>query len=386
MADKTEKVKKSGKKSRKNREANYTFYVMVIALLAFGLVMVFSASSPRGHYYYSDAFYFVKKQALFAIVGVMLMAFFSKFYYKAWHKLTWIVGGVTLALLLGVAVMGTTGGGAQRWLQIGPVTMQPSEVAKFAVVVLMARLLSDYGTDMKSFKKFAVMMLVPVGFCGIVLLERHLSGAIIILVVGVILAYTAGAKLMHIVGCGLVALPFALLAIILEPFRLKRIFSFMDPFADMKDGGYQIVQSLYAIGSGGLFGVGLGQSREKYMYLPEAHTDFIFSVTCEELGFFGAMLVIVMFAILVVTGFKIAIKAPDRFSMYLATGFTSIIALQAVFNIAVVTSTIPCTGITLPFFSYGGSALIINLVEMGVVLNISRYAKSENRLQGGDFK
>ena len=355
---------------------------MIFALLAFGLIMVFSASSPRAHYNNSDAFYYVKRQAIFAAAGLFGMYVVSKMHYKFWYRTFWVLGGVTLALLGAVAVVGTTGGGAQRWLALGPVTMQPSEVAKFTVVAMMARLLTDYEHNITQyFKGFCLMMALPVGICGIVLLERHLSGAMIILLVGVILVYVGGAKLKHILLTGVfVGLPAAAVAIIAEPYRVKRVLSFLDPFADMKDSGYQIVQSLYAIGSGGLFGVGLGQSREKYLYLPEAHTDFIFSVICEELGFVGAMLVIVMFAILIVTGLKIALSAPDRFSALLVTGIVGIIGLQVIMNIAVVSSAMPCTGITLPFFSYGGSSLIINLVEMGVVLNVSRYCNKENKL------
>ena len=380
MADRVKS--KRSKRTGKNREVNYTFCVMLAALLAFGLVMVFSASSPRGHYMYFDAFYFVKRQAIFAVAGVILMSFVSKLYYKMWYKLFWVIGGVTLLMLGAVALIGTTGGGAQRWLAIGPITMQPSEIAKFAVVVMMARLLTDYGTEMKSFLKgFCLMMILPVAFCGIVLLERHLSGALIILLVGVVMVYAAGAKGKHILLTGVFGgAPLAAVAVALEPYRVSRVLSFLDPFADMKGSGYQVVQSLYAIGSGGLFGVGIGQSREKYLYLPESHTDFIFSVICEELGFMGALLVLVMFAVLIVTGFKIALKAPDKFSSLLVTGIMSLIAMQVIFNVAVVSSAMPCTGITLPFFSYGGSSLIINLIEMGVVINVSRYAKDENKL------
>lgn len=370
------------KRQRKKREVNYTFTVMLAALVAFGLVMVFSASSPRGHYMYFDAFYFFKRQAIFAAMGIVAMYIISKFHYKIWYKLFWVIGGVTLALLGAVAVAGTTGGGAQRWLNIGPVTMQPSEIAKFTVVVMMARLLTDYGNDMKSFKNgFCKMMILPVAFCAIVLFERHLSGALIILLVGVIMVYAAGAKAKHILLTGILCgAPLATVAVILEPYRISRVLSFLNPFADMKGSGYQVVQSLYAIGSGGLCGVGIGQSRAKHLYLPEAHTDFIFSVVCEELGLLGALLVIVMFAILIITGFKIALKSPDKFSSLLVTGIMSLIAMQVIFNIAVVSSAMPCTGITLPFFSYGGSSLVINLVEMGVVINVSKYADTKNKL------
>lgn len=384
MADRTDERAVSRRRSRrrKKREIDYSFFIMIIALLSFGLIMVFSASSPRAHYNNSDAFYFVKKQAVFALAGLFFMWFVSKIHYKFWYKTFWVLGVATFGLLGAVALVGTTGGGAQRWLAIGPVTIQPSEIAKFTMVAMTARLLTDYQDNIgEYFKGMCAMMALPVVICGIVLLERHLSGAIIILLVGAVMVYVGGAKAKHILTTGVVAgAPVLALAILLEPYRVRRVMNFWNPFLDMKDSGYQMVQSLYAIGSGGLFGVGLGQSREKYLYLPEAHTDFIYSVICEELGFVGAILVIVMFAILVVKGFRIAMNAPDRFSSLLVTGIVSLIGMQALMNIAVVTASMPCTGITLPFFSYGGTSLVINLFEMGVVLNVSRYSAEKNKL------
>ena len=384
MADRVEERAESrrSRRRRKKREIDYSFFIMIIALLAFGLIMVFSASSPRAHYNNSDAFYFVKKQAVFALAGLFFMWFVSKIHYKFWYKTFWALGVATFGLLGAVALIGTTGGGAQRWLAIGPVTIQPSEIAKFTMVAMTARLLTDYQDNIKEFfKGMCAMMALPVAICVAVLLERHLSGAVIILLVGAVMVYVGGAKLKQMLLAGLVVgAPALALAVILEPYRVRRVMNFWNPFLDMKDSGYQMVQSLYAIGSGGLFGVGLGQSREKYLYLPEAHTDFIYSVICEELGFVGAILVIVMFAILVVKGFRIAMNAPDRFSSLLVTGIVSLIGMQALMNIAVVTASMPCTGITLPFFSYGGTSLVINLFEMGVVLNVSRYSSEKHRL------
>ncbi len=349
---------------------------MIMMLLAFGLIMVFSASSPMAHYKDQGAAYYFKRQLMFAVAGVAVMMMTSSFNYKMWYKLYIVFGVVTLGLLFAVPLVGTVAGGAKRWIKVGPVQIQPSEIAKIAVVIVMSRLLTDYGYNIeKYFKGFCLMMLVPAVTAVIVLSEHHLSGAIIIVLAGVVLVFVAGAKLSHIILSGLVVgVPAAAYAVIKEPYRLVRVLNFVNPFNDARGAGYQAVQSLYAIGSGGLFGVGLGQSREKYLYLPEAHTDFIFSVTCEELGFVGAMLVIVMFVILIVTGYKIAISAPDKFSSLLVTGIITLIALQVIFNIAVVTSAMPCTGITLPFFSYGGSSLLINLFEMGIVLNVSRYS------------
>ncbi len=384
MADRVDERAQSRRRSRrrKKREIDYGFFVMIMALLAFGLIMVFSASSPRAHYNNSDAFYYVKRQAFFALSGLGFMWFVSKVHYKFWYKTFWIMGVGTFGLLGAVALIGTTGGGAQRWLAIGPVTIQPSEIAKFTMVAMTARLLTDYQDNIKEFfKGMCAMMALPLVICGIVLLERHLSGAVIILLVGAVMVYVGGANLKHMLLTGVtVGAPALALAVYLEPYRVRRVMNFWNPFLDMKDSGYQMVQSLYAIGSGGLFGVGLGQSREKYLYLPEAHTDFIYSVICEELGFVGAILVIVMFAILVVKGFRIAINAPDRYSSLLVTGIISLIGIQALMNVAVVTASMPCTGITLPFFSYGGTSLVINLFEMGVVLSVSRYSSDKNKI------
>lgn len=353
---------------------------MTMALLAYGLVMVFSASSGVAHYQNQGAAYYFIRQFAFAVAGVVVMLIISKIDYKFWYNKYVVLTGaaITVLLLLLVLIIGTEANGAQRWIGIGPVSIQPSEIAKFATVIVMAKLLADYKGNIKHYLKGLVLMILPaVLFAGLVLLGDHLSGSIIIAVVGIILVYTAGAKFSHILFTGFLALPVAAVAVIAKPYRLKRIMSFFDPFADARGDGWQVVQSLYSIGSGGFFGVGLGQSRQKHSFLPEPYTDFIFSVICEELGFAGAILVILMFVALVITGFKIAINAPDKFSSLLVCGMVSLIAVQVVFNIAVVTSAMPCTGITLPFFSYGGSSLMVNLAEMGVVLSVSRHIEKK---------
>ncbi len=375
MADRT----KRSTGHRRKRDVNYTFFVMVLTLLAFGIIMVFSASSPIAHYNNQDAMFYFRRQLIFGLFGLFFMSIVSRMNYKVWYKWYIGIGVVTLVLLFLVPVIGVEVNGAKRWLKLGPISIQPSEIAKVSMVIIMSRLLTDYGHNIKNFfKGFCLMMVVPATLGIIVFLEDHLSGSIIIILVGVVLAYVAGARFKQIALTGIgVGVPVAIGAVAVAPYRVARVMSFLDPFADARGAGWQVVQSLYAIGSGGLFGVGLGQSREKYLYLPEPHTDFIFSVICEELGFLGALLVIVMFAILIVTGYKIALNAPDKFSSLLVTGIVTLIALQVIFNIAVVTSAMPCTGITLPFFSYGGSSLVINLVEMGIVLNVSRYTNKK---------
>lgn len=376
MAEKTERTQRTSTRRRiKNREVNYTFFVAAMALLAYGLVMVFSASSGVAHNNNLGASYYFIRQLIFAALGLIVMFGISKMDYKFWYNRSVVLlgSGITIVLLVLVLVIGKEGGGATRWIGFGSFRIQPSEIAKFATVVVMAKWLADYKGDIQKYGTMIKLLLPAALFAGMVLLGDHLSGAVIVALVGVVLVYAAGAKLSHMVYTGAAMLPVLALAVIIEPYRLKRITSFLNPFADIRGDGWQVVQSLYSIGSGGLFGVGLGQSRQKHGFLPEPHTDFIFSVICEELGFFGGLLVIALFVVLVVTGFKIALNAPDRFSSLLVCGMVSLIALQVVLNIAVVTSAMPCTGITLPFFSYGGSALVVNLAEIGVVLNVSRH-------------
>lgn len=378
MSERTDRTDRRSKRPgrRNKREINYTFLLVAMALLGFGLVMVFSASSGIARSNNQSGMYYFIRQFSYALVGIAVMLFLTyvvnyKFFY---NKAIVALGvGVTFVLLVLVLVMGSEGGGATRWIEFGPIRLQPSEIAKFMTVVLMSKWLADYKGDIKKYGIMVLLLTPALAFAGMVLLGDHLSGAVIVALVGIILVFAAGCKLSHLALTGLAFVPILFVAIKLEPYRMKRITSFLDPFADAQGSGWQVVQSLYSIGSGGMFGVGLGQSRQKYGFLPEPHTDFIFSVTCEELGFFGALLVILLFTVLVITGFKIALSAPDRFSSLLVCGMTSLIALQVILNIAVVTSALPCTGITLPFFSYGGSALVINLAEIGVVLNVSRH-------------
>lgn len=373
MADKRERAALRREK-RIKKEMNYTFLMVVLALLGFGLVMVFSASSAYAHGRNLDASYYFIRQLIFAVIGLVVMFAVSRINYKFWYNGFILFIGVvfTLILLIMVLLVGKEGGGATRWIEFGSFRLQPSEIAKFVTVVLMAKWIADYKGDIKKYSTMIKMMIPAVFFAAMVLVGDHLSGAVIIALVGVILVFAAGCRFSHLLFTGLAFLPILFVAIWMEPYRIKRVISFIDPFADAQNTGWQVIQSLYSIGSGGMFGVGLGQSRQKHGFLPEPHTDFIFSVICEELGFFGALLVILLFVLFAVTGFRIALSAPDRFSSFLVCGMISLIAVQVVLNIAVATSAVPCTGITLPFFSYGGSALVVNLAEVGVVLSVSR--------------
>ncbi len=364
-----------GKKVRTGKHIDYTFAAVVILLLAYGLIMVFSASSASAHYRMNDTFYYIKRQFLWAIIGLGAMYGISKIPYKVYYKLALPIFGFALLLLLLVLTpLGIEVNGAQRWLGFSIFTFQPSELAKFALIIFMAKSLSNNQDILKNFWSGFAIYLAVIGLtAGLVLLENHMSGAMIIGGIGVVMLFAAGAKLSHFGWLVLAAIPAVAGMIMVAPYRMQRFTTFLDPFSDMLGSGFQIVQSLYAIGSGGLFGLGLGQSRQKFLYLPEPQNDFIFSIICEELGFFGALLVIILFVVLIWKGIQIAMRAPDTFSSLLVVGIVGLIAIQVILNIAVVTSSMPATGVPLPFFSYGGTSLCILLAGMGVVLNITRY-------------
>ncbi len=371
------KADKSPKKQKqtiaKLNKSDHSFMMVVFALLSFGLIMVFSASSATAHYQYGDAYHFIKRQFIWAVIGVAVMIFISRIPYKTFYKYAIHILAISAVLLVAVLIFGTEAKGAKRWLGFGAITFQPSEVAKFAIIIFLARSLS---TNKDALTSFTGGFLPYIGIIGViavlVFLEPHFSGAVVIALTGVIVMWAAGAKMSHFLAVGSVALPIAAIAAMSASYRMERLMSFLDPFASANDEGWQIVQSLYAIGSGGFFGLGLGQSRQKFLYLPEPQNDFIFSVICEELGFVGAVLVIVLFGLLIFKGIKIALSAPDKFSSLTVIGAISLIAVQVVLNIAVVTSSIPATGMPLPFFSYGGSSLVFLLAQMGVILSVSR--------------
>ena len=355
------------------QKMDYSFLMIVLMLLCYGLIMVFSASNATAHYQYNDAYYFIKRQFAWALIGLGIMFVVSRISYKTIYKYSFHLMIITIGLLLLVLVAGTTVNGAKRWLGFGAISFQPSEVAKFAIIVFLSRSVSANKEALKTFVQgFLPYILIIGALALLVVLEPHLSGAIVITLVGFVILYAAGAKTSHFFAVGVPASVLAVIAMRMADYRWERVTTFMDPFKDVSDSGFQIVQSLYAIGSGGFFGLGLGQSRQKHLFLPEPQNDFIFSVICEELGFIGAALVVVLFVLLIWKGLKIASNAPDNFSRLLVTGIMGLIAVQVIINIAVVTSSIPNTGMPLPFFSYGGTSLVFILAEMGVVLSVSR--------------
>ena len=358
------------------------FLILLLTLLAVGLVMLYSASSAQSMFdtrYESSTRYFIK-QAVCALMGLVAMAVLSRIPPDLWMRISWLLYIISIVLLLGVLLFGQSVNGAKRWIQLGPVQFQPSEIAKFTLIVLFARLTRGFGSLVKEFR-YGVL-----GFGGALLgiliplaLEKHLSAIMLMGMVAVVMMYVAGTAPKWLLIGAAAAAVFVVVYVSFMGYAGDRITAWLHPEQDPADTGYQILQSLYAIGSGGLFGLGLGKSRQKYLYLPFQYNDYIFAIICEELGLAGALLIMVLFAALILRGYWIALRAPDRFSTVLAAGLVTLIAVQTILNLGVVTNLLPSTGIALPFFSYGGTALAVNLGEMGIVLGISRYRNKASR-------
>ena len=359
------------------------FLVLILLLLAVGLAMLYSASYAQSEYdtgYLSSTKY-LQKQALCAAIGLVAMVCFSRIPAMVWYRLAWVLYGVSILLLLSVLVIGEEVNGARRWINLAGIQFQPSEVAKFAMIVLFARLTRDFGTDARKFRYgvlgfgFALLgILVPLA------LEKHLSAIMLMGMVAVVMMYVSGTSPRWLLAGAAAAGAFVVIYISFMGYAGDRVTAWLHPEQDPGDTGYQILQSLYAIGSGGLFGLGLGKSRQKYLYLPFQYNDYIFAIICEELGLFGAALIIALFSAAILRGYWIALRARDRFSTVLAAGLVTLIAVQTILNLGVVTNLLPSTGIALPFFSYGGTALAVNLGEMGIVLSISRH-RNDRKIQ-----
>lgn len=375
-------AKLKGKKSEyTSGKLDITFLSFVLILLTVGLVMLYSASYAFSYNQYGNSYKFITRQALFAAVGVAVMLVVSRIDYHIWRKFAWVVyvlSTVMLAVLLILPPM-VEGKDVKRWIVIGPVNFQPSEIAKFAIILLFSSLIAANYKHMKSFK-FIAFLVVLLGLeCGLVVMEPHLSATVLIFSIGIVLLIVGGLPKRYILGGVGAGVGLGVLAVItgVIGYGSDRIKYWLDPWADAKGKGFQTIQSLLAIGSGGILGRGIGQSRQKYLWLPEPHNDFIFAIVCEELGLVGAIIIILLFCLLVWRGFTIAMRAQDKFGSLLALGLTFQVGLQAMLNIWVVTNTIPNTGISLPFFSYGGTSLLILLAEMGIVLSVSRGANIE---------
>jgi cell division protein FtsW len=358
------------------KSPDFILFFTVIALLGLGVVMVYSSSAVSAYVHFDDSYYFLKRQIIWVTLGLLAMFLTLNIDYHVWRKLAKPAMFVTLVLLVLVLVpgLGKVVNGARRWLGFGSLYLQPSEIAKLSMVLFCSASLSSNQNKLSSFMKGLLPQLLMLMLVfGLILKEPDLGTALAISGTVFVLLFTAGAKVKHLASLGIVGVVGIIAAIIVEPYRLKRLLAFSDPWADPLDTGYHIIQSLYALGSGGLFGVGLGRSREKFLYLPEPHTDFIFAILGEELGFIGTATVIVLFFLFAWRGLKVAISAPDIYGSVLAAGLTTMIIVQALMNIAVVTASMPVTGIPLPFISFGGSALIFTLAGVGILINISRY-------------
>lgn len=366
------------KKSNKKGKIDYTFLTLVLLLMTTGLIMLFSASMPHAHFIYNNSYHFITRQAAFAAVGVVIMLFISRFDYHLLEKfkLPWIIYFSSIAMLILVLLLPSFDNfDYKRWISLGIVSFQPSEVAKFSIILLFSYLISRNYSKMKTFKYgilpyIGLLLLV----CMLVVVEPHLSATIVIFLLGTALLVVGGIKLRWLFGGAGIVVGGAAVAILtgIVDYGSDRIAYWIDPWADAAGKGYQTIQSLLAIGSGGFFGVGLGQSRQKHLWLPEPHNDFIFSIVCEELGFFGAMIIITLFGLLIWRGFVIAKNSRDKFGALLVIGLVFQVGIQTALNLLVVTNTIPNTGISLPFFSYGGTALLMLLAQMGIVLSVSR--------------
>ena len=358
------------------------FLALVLLLLTLGLVMLYSASFAQSEYDtgYAISTRYLQKQAVCAAIGLAAMFFFSRIPAILWYRLAWPLYGVSIVLLLSVLVIGEEVNGAKRWINLAGLQFQPSEIAKFTMILLFARLTRGFGTKAKQFRYgvlgfgLALMgILVPLA------LEKHLSAIMLMGMVAVVMMFVAGTSPKWLLAGAGAAAVFLVVYVSLMGYAGDRITAWLHPELDPGDTGYQILQSLYAIGSGGLFGLGYGKSRQKYLYLPFQYNDYIFAVICEELGFVGALGLMALFAMLILRGYWIALRASTRFSTVLAAGLTTLIAVQTVLNLCVVTNLLPSTGIALPFFSYGGTALAVNLGEMGIVLSISRERNESKR-------
>jgi len=366
---------KEDRRRKAEETVDFPFLLLTLLLLAVGLTMLYSASYAQSEYDtgYEISTKYLQKQAVCAAIGLVAMYFFSRIPTALWYRLAWPLYGFSILLLLSVLVIGQEVNGAKRWINIAGIQFQPSEVAKFTMILLFARLTVKYGPDAKQFR-FGVLgfgcallgILVPLA------LEKHLSAIMLMGMVAVVMMFVAGTSVKWLLAGAGAAVVFVLVYITFMGYAGDRVTAWLHPEQDPGDTGYQILQSLYAIGSGGLFGLGWGKSRQKYLYLPFQYNDYIFAICCEELGLVGAMLIIVLFAALILRGYKVALMARDRFSTVLASGLITLIAVQTILNLCVVTNLLPSTGIALPFFSYGGTALAVNLGEMGIILSISR--------------
>lgn len=381
---------KSPNKSKKN-QMDFILIIIIIILLSFGVVMILSASAPSALAETGNSYTYFTKQIIFACIGLVVMWFVSKIDYRIYKKFYWPIYWISIGVLLLVLVpgLGYEAGGARRWIDLKFTQFQPSEITKIGMIIFYAGYLADHKADLRNFKKgfiIPLLYLIPPVLIAL-LVQNHLSVGIVMSAITFVMMLMAGCRLLYFIITGLIVGGGGITALVAyftmagesagdANFRLSRILNFMDPWQDPTGQGWQTIQSLYAIGSGGLFGVGLGESKQKYLYVSEPQNDFIFAILAEELGFIGCVIVIILFALFIWRGIIIAMKSPEMFGSLLATGITTLVMVQVAINIGVVTNSIPNTGMSLPFFSAGGTALVMLLGMCGILLNISK-AKSK---------
>lgn len=371
-----EAFKKQIDKGGKVEFDSVIFYTTML-LVFIGIVMVFSASFVQSAFKHNDAYYFLKRNLIFAILGFISMMIISNIDYRFWKKNAKAIGIISVILLILVLTpLGIEANGAKRWLGVGALSLQPAEIAKFATIIITAKLIEKKYDDIKSLTKGVIpLLIIPGIFFILIMLQPNMSTAGTIILVTFVMIFVAGMN-MKIVGVMFASGIGLFLALgLTSEYRLKRILSFLDPFQDPLGSGYQVIQGLYALGSGGLFGMGLGKSQQKWFYIPEPQNDFIFAIIGEELGLVGCVVVIMLFVLLVYRCIRIALKCSNIFACMVVIGIGGQIGIQAALNIAVATSSMPVTGVALPFISYGGTSLIIFMSAIGIILNISKYVK-----------
>ena len=365
------------KKIKVNR-THLTIVLCLIFLCVFGCIMVYSASCYSSQKNYDNSLFFLIKQIAGVIIGFAGFIFFYFFDYKKLKRFKWVVVIISFILLVLVFIpgIGVSNYGAKRWLNFFGISFQPSEIAKFALVIFCACHFSEHKEDSKSFNTLLPVLFVGGIFCFLIILEPNMSITMCVGIVMLCMMLFGGLRFKHFAIIALPALLLIPVLILIEPYRLLRLMAFIDPWASPQGEGFQLIQSLYSLGNGGLFGVGLFSSRQKYLYLPFAESDFIFSIICEELGFFGASMIIIVFAILIFCLIKISLNCTNRFGTFLVSGIACVICAQVILNIAVVTGSIPPTGLPLPFISAGSTSLLVFMSSIGVVLNVDRQSRS----------
>lgn len=359
-----------------NKKIEYTLLISVIIISLLGIVMIYSSSYIWASYKYNDSFKYLKNQSLFFIIGVIIMILASKINYKNYFKYSnkILITCIILLILVLIPGIGSIRNGSRSWFGIGSFGIQPSEFTKLALIIFTSKYLSNNPNSMKNFKKGVLPILfITIVIFGIIMLQPDFGTGTILVMTIIGILFIAGLDIKIFIKFGILATIGVIGLIVVAPYRLKRILSFLDPWSDPLGSGFQIIQSLYSIGPGGLFGLGFGNSIQKHFYLPEPQTDFIFSIISEEFGFIGVIIISILFIIIFYNCLKISIKCTDLFGKYLSFGITFGLIFQTILNLSVVIGLIPVTGVTLPFLSYGGSSLIITMLSIGIILNISRY-------------